>query len=209
MLRLIKWTVIKITIKCIIALNLEDLKGGWQGLLCFHSTVIMCQQQSAGLWGAVDKCLKFYNFISWNRLNIKSMGKENCVIEIMSEYLRKRERIYFFKVASALKPYVAGSTSKSPTQQLLGFPFAQHGEGGDREVSAYLWVLQRWLRTSGETNREKCCRLQTMADVMEAEEEKRGKQGDESSVFQLNIAIQKKLWATAWSITDCRVQTQL
>lgn len=129
MLRLIKWTVIKITIKCIIALNLEDLKGGWQGLLCFHSTVIMCQQQSAGLWGAVDKCPKFYNFISWNRLNIKSMGKENCVIEIMSEYLRKRERIYFFKVVSALKPYVAGSTSKSPTQQLLGFPFAQRGGG--------------------------------------------------------------------------------
>lgn len=208
MFRLIKWTVIEITIKCIIALNLDDLKGGWQGLLCFHSTVIMCQQQSAGLWGAVDKCPKFYNFISWNRLNIKSIGKENCVIEIMSdEYLRERERVYFFKVASALKPYVAGSTSKSPTQQLLGFPFAR-GEG-DREVSAYLWVLQRWLRTLGETNREKCCRLQTIADVMEAEEEKRGKQKDERSVFQLNIAIKKKLWASAWSITDCRVQTQL
>lgn len=58
------------------------------------------------------------------------MGKENCVIEIMSdEYLRKRERVYFFKVASALKPYVAGSTSKSPTQQLLGFPFARGGGG--------------------------------------------------------------------------------
>lgn len=64
MFQLIKWTVIKITIKCIIALNLEDLKGEWQGLLCFHSTVIMCQQQSAGLWGSIDKCPKFYNFIS-------------------------------------------------------------------------------------------------------------------------------------------------
>lgn len=65
------------------------------------------------------------------------MGKENCVIEIMSdEYLREIERIYFFRVVSALKSYVAGSTSKSPTQQLLGFPFAW-GEG-DRKVSAYL-----------------------------------------------------------------------
>lgn len=65
------------------------------------------------------------------------MGKENCVIEIMSEYLRKKEMIYFFNVASALKPYVAGRDhfyiqESNPTAPGVALCT------GDREVSAYL-----------------------------------------------------------------------
>lgn len=61
------------------------------------------------------------------------MGKANCVIEIMSEYLRKREIIYFFKVASALKPYVVGRDrfsvqESNPTAPVI--PLCTGGQGG-------------------------------------------------------------------------------
>lgn len=78
--------------------------------------------------------------------------------------------------------------SKSPTPQLLGFPFAW-GTG------RFLLLSEVCEYDSGRQERltGKCCRLQTTADVLEPEEEKRGKQENKRSVFQLNIAIKKKL----------------
>lgn len=69
------------------------------------------------------------------------MGKENCVIEIMSESIREREMIYFFKVASALKPYAVGRDRvyvRESNATAPGIPLC----AVDREVSAYLRVLR-------------------------------------------------------------------